>query len=454
MSRKHRRQQIVTGAGVGIGATLLMGGTAEGATFTVDSKADPSETSHTTLRDAITSAELPANSGSTITFASGLSGTIHLGSSLPEVAEPTTIQGPGAGVITISGEDAYAIFQLDSTEDGFPVSISGLTLADGNTPDSGGAINTYNADLTLTGMVISDNVANNSGGAIDAYSGLGALTVRDSTLTGNSTVAGVGGAIYAAGQPIAIVNSTFAGNSSPYRGGAVGIDEPSGLSTIENSTFFKNRMTAYSATSSGGALYVYGADNGVTISGSTIVENAATYGGGIFNHDAFDAPPIILHDTIVSGNTAMAAGPNLAGPFESAFSLLENTTGASVTEAVPGSDILGQDPQLGDLASNGGPTQTIKPAATSPVVDRGSAFGLGIDQRGLLRPFDAPTIANSGGDASDIGAVELQASEVPPAPPAAAAPVQAKKKKCKKKKHKRSAQSAKKKKCKKKKKRR
>ena len=123
-----------------------------------------------------------------------------------------------------------------------------------------------------------------------------------------------------------------------------------------------------------------------------------------------------------------------------------------MNETVPGSDILGQDPQLGALAANGGPTQTMKPAATSPVVDQGSAFGLGTDQRGLARPFDAPTIPNSGGDASDIGAVELQASEVPPVPPAAAAPVQAKKKKCKKKKHKRSAESAKKK-CKKKKKR-
>ena len=101
-----------------------------------------------------------------------------------------------------------------------------------------------------------------------------------------------------------------------------------------------------------------------------------------------------------------------------------------MNETVPGSDILGQDPQLGALAANGGPTQTMKPAATSPVVDQGSAFGLGTDQRGLARPFDAPTIPNrSGGDASDIGAVELQASEVPPVPPAAAAPGQAKKKK-------------------------
>jgi hypothetical protein len=94
----------------------------------------------------------------------------------------------------------------------------------------------------------------------------------------------------------------------------------------------------------------------------------------------------------------------------------------------------------------------MKPAAISPVVDHGSAFELGTDQRGLPRPFDAPTIAGSGAtgaDASDMGAVELQAADVPPAPAAAPVPAaQAKKKKCKKK-HKRSAESAKKKKCKK-----
>ncbi len=43
-----------------------------------------------------------------------------------------------------------------------------------------------------------------------------------------------------------------------------------------------------------------------------------------------------------------------------------------------------------------------------------------MDQRGEPRPFDAPTIANSIAqlaDAGDMGAVELQASEVPAATP-------------------------------------
>jgi hypothetical protein len=92
------------------------------------------------------------------------------------------------------------------------------------------------------------------------------------------------------------------------------------------------------------------------------------------------------------------------------------------------------------------------------VVNKGSAFGLTADQRGLTRPVAFPGVPNStavAADGSDIGAVELQSPPpvVTPTTPVSPAPQpQSQKKKCKKKKHKRSAESAKKKKCKKKKK--
>jgi hypothetical protein len=77
---------------------------------------------------------------------------------------------------------------------------------------------------------------------------------------------------------------------------------------------------------------------------------------------------------------------------------------------------------------------------TSGAVDAGSAFGLTTDQRGLGRPFDAVTANAAGGDAADIGAVELQVSDLPAAPtttpttPTTPATPVSKKKKCKKKK--------------------
>jgi len=290
MSGKRRRQQMVTGAGVGIGATLAMGGAAQAATITVATLEEPTDAGSVTLRQAINQSQEAQNAGSTITFASGLSGTIHLASDLPPIDKPVTIQGPGADQITISGEGLHKIFDLDSPGGPFDVKISGLTLAHASAP-SGAAIDSYNANLTLSGMVLSDNKANSIGGAIWAYSQLSSLTIRDSTLTGNSTIAGVGGAIYSNQTPITIQNSTFSDNQSPYRGGAIAIDDAPDPSTIENSTLTGNKMTTTSATSSGGAVYLYGTEGGLTVTGSTIVRNDATYGGGIFNHGAFASPP-------------------------------------------------------------------------------------------------------------------------------------------------------------------
>jgi hypothetical protein len=196
-------------------------------------------------------------------------------------------------------------------------------------------------------------------------------------------------------------------------------------------------------------MYIYGP---LTVVGSTVAGNfAAQRGGGIYGSLGYDPT---IQDSIVAGNIA-PAGPDVKNVVFAAFSLIGNPAGATVHDQASGSTLLGVDPQLLPLSQNGGPTPTMKPAATSPAIDKGAAFGLGADQRGLGRPFDAPTVPGAtapGADGSDIGAVELQASEVPPAP---AAPPSAAKKKCKnKKKHKRSAESAKKKhnKCKKKKK--
>src|SRR5262249_31327240 len=64
---------------------------------------------------------------------------------------------------------------------------------------------------------------------------------------------------------------------------------------------------------------------------------------------------------------------------------------------------------LSPLATNGGPTQTHSLQCTSPAIDKGKAFSLTTDQRGVTRPFD---LADSvypnagGGDSSDIGAFE------------------------------------------------
>ena len=91
------------------------------------------------------------------------------------------------------------------------------------------------------------------------------------------------------------------------------------------------------------------------------------------------------------------------------FNILQNDGGGAF-----GGSSLHLDPQLVGTtpADNGGPTPTFNLRSDSPALDAGKnsdATSSNFDQRGSQRPFDLPDIANaSGGDGSDIGAVEVQ----------------------------------------------
>jgi hypothetical protein len=464
----HLGRSLATGAGVTVGATLLMGGAAQAATLTVGSTADTTgatdcavaTNTDCTLRDAIEDAN--AAPGSTITFASGLTGAITLnGTELPQITGySTVIQGPSGG-ITIDGDYNSRIFNVSATD----ARISGLTVTHGSNAGPGGGIYLQAGQLTLTNVVLTDNDATGSsghGGGIAVNTGT--LTLDSSTISGNDA-GGNGGGVYTEGSssggvggggPATIRNSTVSGNNSNFYGGGAYFNYQSSP-TVSNSTIYDNGAGAV-----GGGLYHFGEpnDTGLVVTGSTITHNTADRGGGVGAAGVGLGLQPRLRNTIVAGNTA-ADGADVSandGTIDAVFSLL-GSLDSETTIGTPGTDVLGQDPQLGPLANNGGATQTQKPATTSPVVDAGSAFGLTSDQRGLARPFDAITANAVGGDASDIGAVELQVTDLPaaptpagPTPPGSTTPpTPTKRKKCKKKKHKRSAESAKKKKCKKKK---
>src|SRR5262249_45724996 len=124
-------------------------------------------------------------SGGTVDFLPGLSGTIPLSTGELMIAKDLTISGPGAGVITVSGNHASRVFNVAAP---FTVEISGLTVADGSVTDAnGGGI--FNAGtLSLDSSTLSDNAAtgtfpNGTGGGID---NIGDLTVADCTFSGNS----------------------------------------------------------------------------------------------------------------------------------------------------------------------------------------------------------------------------------------------------------------------------
>ena len=389
------------------------------------------------------------------------------------------------------------------------VTISDSTLSGNHSDSSGGAIagGKY-SPLNVTDSTIRNNSASFDGGGISAGGKYAPMQISGSTISGNSAALG-GGIYFsnttctpypppgpscdAAGPSDSeIVDSTISGNhgtgSGPQQGGGLALGEliDGDTFSISRSTISGNQLT--STTSYGGGIAVgrqaspdtvdgemrlvdstvsgnhAGAGGGVGIKAqvgengsisadnSTIASNTATYeGGGLWAYaygpsgGPYASPPVALKSTIAGDNSPDDLGRGdlaTSGAFQLSFSLVEAPTDAIDTQA---SSITGQDPQLGGLASNGGPTRTQLPATTSPAIDAGSnPLGLATDQRGDPRTIDlSPANAQDG---TDIGAVELAAPTPSPSPPVT--PPAKKKPKCKKKhkkKHKRTAESSKKK---------
>jgi len=443
------RGHLAAGGGLALGATLGLGASADAATFTVTNLSDGAAPGPAgSLRNALTQANAtPAPD--TVNFASGLTGTIHLASTLSMVPYPIDLQGPGADKVTISGGNSVRDLIAGCLCGAAPTfSISGLALADG-AATSGGAITTLVANLSISDSVLTGNTATNTGSA-DAYGGAiqfvnsmayprtlkvsnsvisnnkvfvdtggavgggifssyGTVQIANSTVSGNSTENGFGSGVYVSSGSLAMSGSTVSGNTSASSGGGIRLGYSTADSTISDSTI-ANNTGFYGA----GIRLPNSQGHSLTITGSTIAGNAgsgaSSSGGGL---DVTNNSPHALRDTIISGNSA-SASPDIYDPpglnTDVAFSLIGSPGGAHLNETVPGSNIIGQSPQLGPLAANGGPTQTMALPSTSPAVDKGSSFGLTSDQRGILRPIDFPGIANSaaaGADGADIGAFEL-----------------------------------------------
>lgn len=239
----------------------------------------------------------------------------------------------------------------------------------------GGALYARFADVTINNSTFSSNSAKDDGGAI--YHGTGALNINSSTLSGNQ--AGFGGAIsrhnYAYYyNSTDITNSTFSGNATTSIVGGAGALFAGQLVTISNSTFSGNTA----AGGEGGALNMF---NGTVNLVSTIMANSTDTTG--------------TRDIMRNGGTLNATN-----------SLIFNSGG--FINGTNTNNILGQNPLLGPLANNGGPTLTHALLTGSPAIDKGSnPLNLTFDQRGAGFPRTL-------GAQTDIGAFEGQAAA--PAP--------------------------------------
>jgi CSLREA domain-containing protein len=311
------RRNLAAASGSALGATVMFAPGAEAATFTVTTLADTDDATcdaACSLRDAATVANATAGYD-TIAFASGLSGTITLTSQI-FIEEQANVTGPGADVLTVSGADASRIFYVDPGDAGAandPVTISGLTLADGFHDNLAGALYSNEADLTLDGMVFANNETDFGGGAL--YLDGGSLTVSDSVFSGN--VAGRdGGAIHVPntnGTPadddveVLIQDSAFLGNRAARDGGALHLGSyasPGGDVLIERTT-----LSANEAADEGGAIHFRDFGDGgedLRIASSTISGNTAGRGGGVYIDSVQGSTTI--ENTTISGNSAVYDG--------------------------------------------------------------------------------------------------------------------------------------------------
>ncbi len=114
-------------------AIVVFASAAQASTLTVSNAQDSGAGS---LRDAIAK----ANSGDTILFDSSLAGqTITLTSGELAITKSLDIEGPGASLLTVSGNHQSRIFEIS---EGLTVTIAGLTITQGRTQDpiGGGGI--------------------------------------------------------------------------------------------------------------------------------------------------------------------------------------------------------------------------------------------------------------------------------------------------------------------------
>ena len=261
-----------------------------------------------------------ANDGDTID-ATGISGVITLTTGELRVNVRVMINGPGANVLTINANAASDAFHVTSIG---PVTISDLTIRNGQNNFGGGILNSNGGTLTITNSTVSENIAPFGGGIYNS----GTLSIVNSTISDNMA-SSEGAGVYNA-RTLMITNSTFSGNAAHGSGGGC---INGGMLLITNSTLSGN-----SASNGGGGVFNLGALH----IGNTVLKRGDS-GANI---------------TTGSGGTVTSLGYNVSSDDGSGF-----LTG-------PG-DQINIDPLLGPLQGNGGPTFTHSLMPGSPAVDAG-----------------------------------------------------------------------------------
>ena len=352
----------------------------------------------TEYRDAITAFNADNSGPHTISLAASINITGATDPDYTNATQPLTIEGNG---FALNGGTTRRVLDMST---GQQLTLLNLGVINGFSSGAGGAIEA-DGSVVVENSTFVNNTSDADGGALDVFDD---LTVINSTFVGNTSNDGEGGAVDTSagtGADVEIFGSTFALNvASTGRGGAVSSE---GLVDATNSTFVGNE-----AASEGGAISIGGQDEGeaaftyVTFA-SNLAPTGAQYVVGEENSVALSVAGTVVTDPLGGGeNCAIVEGSTST----SAYSYEQG--GASCGFTGTGDTENGADPQLGALDDNGGPTFTMLPADSSPLVGAIPAAacvtGVTQDQRGVTRPQS---------DGCDIGAVEVEVAPLAPLEP-------------------------------------
>jgi hypothetical protein len=298
-----------------------------------------------TLRDTIGS----AFDGDKIVFSSSLNGgTIGLASPIVYFIS-LDIEGPGAGLLSISGGNNSQLFEaLGSSTD---ETIAGLTLAQGFGGSGGAFLGTLDS-ATFLNCAFNGNVAQTIGLGITAAGGAlqvfaNALTIQGCSFNGNAAAGGflqdsssLGGAVYADVQNLSVIQSIFVNNhavgsdGAPQAGDASGgalyalaeNNESGGLNpsvTLSGDTFTNNLAQTGNATTvdagaglaeGGGVDIDAGFSQSLTVSmtGNRFTSNVAEGGFGTFAGHAYGGNLFLFAD-VASSPTFTVSGSLFSG---------------------------------------------------------------------------------------------------------------------------------------------
>ncbi len=230
------------------------------------------------LRSAITMAQ----PGTKIVIPGGF---FQLSNGLGSLAinEKLTLQGAGASATQIVGNTIgqstfmHPVFTFGPAA---AATLKGLTVSGGNATGFGGGIqNTVGGTVNLISDVISNNVASSEGGGI-ANEGTSTINISKTLVTANEAPSGAG--IENSGSGVLnMALSNVSGNFDTSTTGAGGGIVEDATAFITKSTI-ANNSAGLTSTGGGGGIFENNASAQLTITRSTISGNQAANGGGVY----------------------------------------------------------------------------------------------------------------------------------------------------------------------------